>query len=158
MGAALVVSMLVALLAGAVLSGRGEQMRELGLAGLLLDRDARTAILFVVLLGYVVTARRYVSIGARRCFDALVPLLSARPGADVARERERVCEAPSDPRRRRRRVALALLIAPLVGFGIDRDPTFYLQRAYWTFEHFAHWGVGLLLCGNLGLLFDASTT
>ncbi|MEZ4217173.1 MAG: hypothetical protein R3E88_11895 [Myxococcota bacterium] len=153
-GALLAAALLAALVIAAFAAGRGEAIRELGPAGLYLDRDARTVVLLVVLLAYVVTARRYVAMGARAAFDALAPVLDA--SAATPAERERVSHPESASSVRRRRMAGALLVVPLVALAIDRDPGFYLRRDYWSFEHLTQWISGFVLCANLGLLADAS--
>jgi len=154
----LVAALLAAAFAGALASGRGDAMRALGPAGFFLDRDARTAILFIVLFGYVVSARRYLELSARAAFDALAPALRASRVVDLDRERTRVCDSQSPPRVRWLRALAALGVAPFVAFALDRDPGLYLRSDYWTFEHFLQWGIGLLLCGNLGLLADRSAS
>ena len=125
-----------------VLQAQGLQVWE--------SRDARFGVLLVLLAVYAPIARRYASIGARDNLAELAPLLASR--SDAA--------GPSPPLRvsrshRRGRVGgwLGMAVVPVMALLIDRDPTLYLQRAYWgapqlwtyTFGFFVGWQVGRFL-------------
>jgi hypothetical protein len=156
-GVALCVALLVPILIGAIVTGRMALLEEIGgPAALFTERDPRTLILFVVLFAYVVTARRYVQLGAARSFDALAPVLASQPGLDVEALRTEVVERPTDARVRRRRALLSLLIVPVVSYAIDRDFGLYLRSDYWNYEQIVQRTAGLALCWNLGLLIDAT--
>jgi hypothetical protein len=155
-GIGLTLAVLVPAFLGAWLAGRLEPLEQLGPAALFTERDPRSSILFVVLFAYTVTARRYVLLGGRRTFELLVPLLATQPGLDLGVLREEVVERPTDARVRTRRAALSLLIAPVVGLAVDRDPSLYLLADYWNYERAWQWGAAALLLWNFGLMVDAT--
>jgi hypothetical protein len=82
---------------------------------------------------------------------ALLPLLGRRAS------QSRALRAPGATARRRRAAGwLALLLAPIAGLAIDRDPGLYLRPGYWGAENAWSWIVGTLFCFSLGC-FVATT-
>jgi len=148
-GAALAIGLLalyVALMAWLgyleVLEAQGLQFWE--------SRDARFGVLLVLLAVYAPVARRYASLGARDNLAELAPLLASSP--DAARPATPLRAARS---RRRGLIGgwIGIAFIPVMALLIDRDPTLYLQRAYWgapqlwtyTFGFFVGWHVGRFL-------------
>lgn len=115
------------------------------------QRDVRLGVVIGVLAAFVPTAERYARIGARQNFDALRPLLDPRAAPALAERFHGV-----DARRRRRAGALALLLAPLTGLAIDRDPGLYLRPGYWHAENVWIWIVGAFLCIGLGRFVEST--
>jgi len=114
-------------------------------------RDARLGVLLGVLAAYVPTAERYARLGARRHFDALRPLLDEPAAQSLAQRFERI-----DHRRRRAAGWLGLLLLPIAGLAIDRDPGLYLRPGYWAPENSWSWLVGGLFCFGLGRFVDTT--
>ena len=115
-----------------------------------LQRDLRLNVVLVILAAFVPTAERYAMLGARRQEQALLPLLGERASHSALRS------GPGDARRRRTSGWLGLLLAPLTGLAIDRDPGLYLRSGSWGAENAWSWLVGTLLCFSLGC-FVATT-
>jgi hypothetical protein len=114
-------------------------------------RDARLGVLIGVLAAFVPTAERYAKLGARRHFEALLPLVEERVAAPLARR-----FASAETRRRRTAAALGLLLLPIAGIAIDRDPAIYLRPGHWGAENAWSWIVGGCFCASLGV-FAATT-
>jgi hypothetical protein len=115
------------------------------------ERDARLGVVLLILAAFVPTAERYARIGARRNFQALLPLLGASESPPLAAR-----FAPVDGRRRRAAGWLGLLLAPIAGLAIDRDPGLYLRAGYWHAENAWAWFVGALFCFGLGRFVDTT--
>ena len=109
-------------------------------------RDARLAIVVPLLIGYLLAARRYATLGARTHLEEL-RLLLRDPAANAALDQ---ASAPPDLRRARRAAWIALLIQPLIALSIDRDPGLYLRSSYWVPEHVFNWVFGMLVLWNIG--------
>jgi hypothetical protein len=110
-------------------------------------RDVRIALLVAALAGYLPTARRYVTLGAERNLEDLRPLLaSSSQGRGAIQRRFDVLDA------RAARIAgtLGILIIPLSGLALDRDPTLYFQRAYWGLDNVFIWLVGACVGWSIG--------
>ncbi len=103
-------------------------------------REVRIAFLVASLVGYLPTARHYVAAGARKNGQDLRPLLGPAQRLE-----------PPDARASRTAGFLGLLFVPFTAFLLDRDPTLYLQRAYWGAETSFGWVVGALACRSFGL-------
>jgi hypothetical protein len=115
------------------------------------QRDARLSIVIVILAAFVPTAERYARLGARRHFEALLPLLEEREARQHALRFAQV-----DLRRRRAAGWLGLLLAPIAGLAIDRDPGLYLRSDYWGAENAWSWVVGALFCFGLGRFVETT--
>jgi hypothetical protein len=111
-------------------------------------RDARLAILFVILAAYVPTACQYVRLRARVSLDELRPSL-ALDGASY----ERICRSFDrlDPRSRRIAAFSALGTVPVVALLVDLEPSLYLQAFYWGPERVLTLGVGGVVAWNMGV-------
>ena len=117
--------------------------------GLLGYREVRLAILVALLAGYLPIARHYLGLGARRHMEALRPLVSSPARLELAAR-------PLDPRMARLAGAMGLLFAPLTALVVDRDPTLYLQRGYWSAENAFVWIVGMWVGWSFGRFVHAS--
>ena len=113
------------------------------------ERDPRLAILIALLTAYLPSARRYEEIGTRRNLEDLRTAIRWPPGG--FEESRRICLAIA-PGRQRSAGLLSMLAVPLTALLIDRDPTLYLLAEYWGPAQCWSWGIGFLLCWNLGIL------
>ncbi len=111
-------------------------------------RDARLAVVTPLLVGYLLAARRYATLGARTHLEQLRQLLRD-PAASAALDQ---ASAPLDLRRARRAAWIGLLTVPLIALSIDRDPGLYLRGGYWIPEHVFNWAFGLMALWNIGWL------
>jgi hypothetical protein len=137
------------LLAFALLSAALGDFAEFlaGEESLLQARDARLGVIIVILAAFLPTAHRYAMLGARRNLGALRPLIA--PGSDG--------DAVRLPFHRRRIAALlGLLLPPLVGLSVDRDPGLYLRADYWGVEQIWTWSLGAFCGWNLGVFIDTT--
>ena len=116
--------------------------------GLLVDRNVRLGITLTLLAGYVPTAQRYQRLASRR---HLAEIRSATGG-----KREEGDATAAHAGGRRWAGPLGLLLAPLTGLIVDRDPSLYLQPAYWGAGTFWTWSTGLLFCWSLGRFAHAT--
>ena len=111
-------------------------------------REARFGILVALLAGYLPIAHRYVVLGAKKNVEDLLPLLdTSSRRRDAVQRRFGLLDA----RAARTAGFLGILIAPITALLIDRDPTLYLQRAYWAPEQAFAWIVGAWVGWNLGV-------
>ena len=117
-------------------------------------RDGRMGVLTALLTAYLPSARRYEAIGTRRNLEDLRAAIAGPPGR--FEESCRSCLA-IDPARQRIAGLLTILAVPLTALLIDRDPTLYLQPAYWGPAQLWMWGIGCLLSWNAGILFYTVT-
>jgi hypothetical protein len=137
------------LLAFALLSAALGDFSEF-LAGdenLLQARDARLGVIIVILAAFLPAAHRYATLGAVRNLEALQSLLVPGSGGDAVR-------LPTH--RRRIAVLLGLLLPPLVGLTVDRDPGLYLRADYWGVEQIWSWSLGAFCGWNLGAFIDTT--
>jgi len=124
-----------------------------GEAGLWEYREARLAILVALLAGYLPTACRYVVLGAKKNLEDLLPLLESPPRSyDEVRRRFGLLDLPAV----RKAGALGILIAPITGLLIDRDPMLYFERAYWSTEQGFAWIVGIWVGWSFGVFVYAT--
>ena len=114
---------------------------------LLQARDARLGVVIVILAAFLPTAHRYAMLGAVRNLEALQPLLAPGSGGDAVR-------LPSH--RRRIAALMGLLLPPLVGLTVDRDPGLYLRAEYWGVEQIWSWSLGAFCGWNLGAFIDTT--
>ncbi len=112
-------------------------------------RDARLAVVTPLLIGYLLAARRYATLGARTHLKQLRLLLRDPAGAGPALDQ---ASAPLDVRRARRAAWIGLLILPLILLSVDRDPGLYLRSGYWIPERAFNWAFGLMALWNIGWL------
>src|SRR5262245_29241501 len=115
------------------------------------QRDLRLGVVLLILAALAPTAERYATLGAEREYRALLPLLGGRASQSRALRFE-----GATARRRRTAGWLTLLLAPIAGLAIDRDPGLYLRAGYWSPENAWSWIVGTLFCFSLGC-FVATT-
>ena len=113
-------------------------------------RDARLAILLPLLVGYLLAARRYATLGARTHLEQL-RLLLRDPAASSALDQ---ASAPLDVRLARRTASIGLLTLPLILLSIDRDPGLYVQSSYWNPEHAFNWAFTAMVLWNFGWLMS----
>jgi hypothetical protein len=115
-------------------------------------REARFAILAALLVGYLPTARRYVALGAEKNLEDLLPLLDPASREFDVRGRFGLLDA----RAARTAGALGILFVPISALVVDRDPTLYFLRAYWSPENCFVWVVGAWMGWNLGVFVYAT--
>jgi hypothetical protein len=115
---------------------------------LLEARDARIGVTIMFAVAYLLTARRYTTLGARSDFEALRGLLGWR-GPRFARARREF--ETLDPRSARTAGALGTLGLPITLLLVDRDPTLYLNAWYWTPEKGLTWVIGLVFLWSLAI-------
>jgi hypothetical protein len=113
------------------------------------QRDLRLGVVLLILAALAPTAERYATLGAEREFQALLPLLGGRASRALRFQ-------GATARRRRSAGWLTVLLAPIAGLAIDRDPGLYLRAGYWSPENAWSWIVGTLFCFSLGC-FVATT-
>lgn len=124
-----------------------------GELGLWEYREARLAILVALLAGYLPTAHYYVSLGAKRNLEDLLPMLESSPRSyDEVRRRFGLLDA----RAARKAGLLGILIAPITALSIDRDPALFLQREYFGAEQGFAWVVGAWVGWSLGVFVYAT--
>jgi hypothetical protein len=112
-----------------LVTGRWRHITEVGAA-----RELRIALVLCLLLGFAPAALGHVWRGLQRHVPALAPLLP--PGAVDAM----LSSAGKLPERTARWAGLAgLACGLLLPFAVDRDPSLYLQAAYWRPESIFHW-------------------
>ncbi len=145
-GVGIATALLVVLLVMALAAGRFAELRALDVP-FWAARDARVAVFVVLLAAFLPTARRYVTLGARRNLEDLRPLLTA---GEEPFESLRRTFASLDRRTYRTAAAVGLLVMPLTALLVDRQPSLYFQSWYWRPEVFWNWGVGLFVGWNLG--------
>ena len=146
-GVGIVGALLVLFLAIAWVFGGLAIVREAD-QGLWEYREVRFGILVALLAGYLPIAHRYVVLGAKKNVDDLLPLLDTSSGRrDAVLRRFGLLDA----RAARTAGFLGILIAPITALLIDRDPTLYLQSAYWAPEQAFAWIVGAWVGWNLGV-------
>jgi hypothetical protein len=145
-GLGIAVALAVLLVAVTVPFGRLDELQALD-TPVWAARDARIPVWVLLLAAFLPTARRYLTLGAKRNFEDLRPLLS------------RESEAPSAPRENLRALdrgthrlagTLGLLAAPLTALIVDRDPSIYWHAYYWRPEVVFTWSLGLVAAWNVG--------
>ena len=111
------------------------------------SRDGRMGVLLTLLVAYLPTARRYATLGAQRNFEELRPLLAWDGRERGVRPRDFDARALWADR-----IAgiVGMGIVPLTALIIDRDPAIYFSHGYWHAEQAWMWGVGIVVCWNLG--------
>jgi hypothetical protein len=145
-GVGLAMALLVVLLAIASFAGRLDELRALEVP-FWAARDARIAVWLVLAAAFLPTARRYVTLGARQNVADLRPLLTDGPEPFEQLQRS---ATSLDPRTARVAGGMGLLVPLLTGLLLDRDPSLYLQSAYWRPEAIWIWALGFVVSWNLG--------
>jgi len=141
LGLAAVPLLIGAFIAGAWLSGELASFRSTGVPWFR-DRGARLGVVIALLAAYLPVARGYARAFAAESLRAL----RAEVGAP-----SKVSPAGSFDRPVRRAAsACGLLCVPLVALLIDRDPSLYLMRDYWSSTTVWTWSLGLFLGWQLG--------
>jgi hypothetical protein len=139
--AGLSVSLATLLVLGSVWGLTGE-MREFLESDLdiLQVRDARLALILCALVGFLPASQQYLMRATRDNLRDLEPLLArGAESLELARPSFWLCILPG------------LLVAPAVGYGIDRDLSLYLTPEYLSLTHLFQWSVGIFCAVNLAL-------
>lgn len=110
------------------------------------DRDARLSILAVLLVSFMPVLRRYYDRATLRNFEAL----AGQPWPAGTFDRSNLDRALA-PGARRTAVGM-LLVPPLVGLLVDRDPALYLTADYWRVVSVWTWGLGCAAAWHIGLI------
>jgi hypothetical protein len=145
-GVGIAIALLAVLFVMASAAGRLAELRALEIP-FWASRDARLAVFVVLLAAFLLTARRTLTLGARRDLEDLRPLL--REGKEPFESLRRSFMS-LDRRTYRTAAAVGLLVMPLTALLVDRQPSIYLQSWYWRPEAIWTWALGLFLGWNLG--------
>jgi hypothetical protein len=117
-----------------------------------LHRDIRLPLVLTAMAAFLPAARRRHERVTLENLRALRGPLGL-DDAQLAQESRALTELPAANVRRAGLVALAVL--PLFAVLIDRDPTLYLHRDYWTSPSAWNWVMGAVATWHLGVLVHA---
>jgi hypothetical protein len=135
LGAAIALGLIVFFVGLAALTGELRAFLERGAD--FNDRNVRLGTSLAVLVGYLPTAQHWLRSATRRELGALGVAPSAAAGSAAGL---------------RRAGLVALLLAPLTGLLVDRDPSLYLRAGYWDVGALWTWTTGCLVAWSLGRL------
>jgi len=109
------------------------------------DRNARVALVLVLMAAYLPTARRYEWLGFARDLDDLGRTGIAKEDPDTAWNATAASAAG----------ALGLVVVPILALSVDRDLSLYLRGDYWVGSNIFIWAIGAFTAWHGGVFFYA---